>query len=275
MQPLKFYGLFEGIGGFSVAAERAGFEIVGLCDNDKFSQKVLSHHYPNVPIHSDIFDLDGKPFRNCIDIVSAGFPCQPFSIAGERKGVDDKRFLFPQVLRFLEESKPAWFVGENVIGLSTLSQPQSEFDVECETYQTIQNDYVLPQIIEGLQAIGYEVQTFSIGAIAVGYNHIRQRVWILANLCGERCKTNDVQTFVNFERCSSEGSGRIQQHFTGRFLNSLFEVSKRDLLNKDVGISEKSFEFLATKALGNSVCPDIPTILFEYINSVEKMLKMA
>lgn len=270
MNPLKFFGLFEGIGGFSVAAERAGFEMTGFCEINPFCQFVLSSHYPNVPLYPDIFLLDGKQFENTIDIVSAGFPCQPFSIAGKRNGKDDERFLFPEIIRFLTESKPAWFIGENVIGLSTLSERKNANSMEGEANIIEEKYYVLPEILESLISIGYSVQVFSIGSVSVGYNNLRQRLWILANRCEVGRQTNDIQPEINIERCQKEGNSRIQRGLAGRVFSSLFEVSESDLYDPNARFSAKSFDVLAVEALGNAINPDIATIIFSYIQAIEK-----
>lgn len=269
MKKLQFFGLMEGIGGFSVAAQRAGFHVAGFCEINPFCQFVLKQHYPKVPLYSDIYELDGKQFRGTIDIVSAGFPCQPFSIAGKRNGTNDERFLFPQIIRFLTESKPSWFIGENVIGLSTLSQRSNANQMETKENIIEEKYYVLPEILESLISIGYSVQVFSIGSVCVGYNNIRQRLWILANRCEERRQKDDIQPPINFERCQKEGNKRIQRGLAGRILSSLFEVSESDLHNPNVRFSDKSFDVLATETLGNAINPDIATIIFSYINAIE------
>jgi len=151
--------LFSGIGGFALAAGWAGFETVGFCDNEPYAQAVLKKHWPNVPIHGDIKTLDGTAYRG-VTLLTGGFPCQPFSNAGKRRGKDDDRYLWPQMLRVIQEARPAWIVGENVTGIIGLA---------------------LDQVCSDLEACGYEVEPIIIPACGVDAPHRRNRIWILAN----------------------------------------------------------------------------------------------
>jgi len=150
--------LFSGIGGFALAAGWAGFETVGFCDNEPYCQAILKKHWPNVPIHGDIKTLDGTAYRG-ITLLTGGFPCQPFSNAGKRRGKDDDRYLWPQMLRIIQEAKPTWVVGENVVGIIGLA---------------------LDQVCSDLEAKGYEVETIIIPACGVDAPHRRNRVWVIA-----------------------------------------------------------------------------------------------
>jgi DNA (cytosine-5)-methyltransferase 1 len=151
--------LFSGIGGFALAAGWAGFETVGFCDNEPYAQAVLKKHWPDVPIHGDIKKLDGTAYRG-VTLLTGGFPCQPFSNAGKRRGKDDDRYLWPQMLRVIQEARPAWIVGENVVGIIGLA---------------------LDQVCSDLEAEGYEVEPIIIPACGVDAPHRRDRVWILAH----------------------------------------------------------------------------------------------
>jgi DNA-cytosine methyltransferase len=150
--------LFSGIGGFALAAEWAGFETVGFCDNEPYAQAVLKKHWPNVPIHGDIKALDGTAYRG-VTLLTGGFPCQPFSCAGEQRGKDDDRYLWPQMLRVIQEARPDWIVGENVVGIIGLA---------------------LDQVCSDLEACGYEVEPTIIPACGVDAQHRRNRIWIIA-----------------------------------------------------------------------------------------------
>ena len=164
-QPIHL-DLFSGIGGFALAAGWAGFRTIGFCEIEPYAQAVLKKHWPQVPIHNDIRELRGGGQR--IDLLTGGFPCQPFSVAGKRRGKDDDRHLWPQMLRIIEESKPSWIIGENVAGIIPM-----ELDKVCAD----------------LEAVGYEVQPLVIPACAVDAPHRRDRVWILAharNICWRR-----------------------------------------------------------------------------------------
>lgn len=156
---MKMLDLFSGIGGFSLAAHWAGIETVAFCEQDKFCQTVLKKHWPNVPIVDDIFKLRGDEFGT-IDIISGGFPCQPFSLAGKRRGTEDKRHLWPEMFRVISKARPAWVVGENVAGIINVA---------------------LKGVLSDLESIGYQTQCFVIPACAMDAPHRRDRVWIMAN----------------------------------------------------------------------------------------------
>lgn len=156
---MKHGSLFSGIGGFDLAAEWMGWENVFQVEWDKFCQKVLAKNFPNVKRYGDIKEFDGTEWKGRIDIISGGFPCQPFSQAGNRKGTKDDRYLWPEYLRVIREIKPSYVVGENVPGI---------IDME------------LDNIITDLENEGYTTEQFIIPACAVGAPHRRDRVWIIA-----------------------------------------------------------------------------------------------
>ena len=159
---LNVLDLFSGIGGFSVGLEATGkFKTIAFCEKDKFCQKVLQKHWQGTEIYEDIRNIDGTKIK--ADVITGGFPCQPFSTAGKRKGTEDDRYLFPEMLRIIKETQARWIVGENVQGIVNMS--------EGKILQGIHND---------LEAIGYEVQSFIIPASSQGAWHKRNRVWIVA-----------------------------------------------------------------------------------------------
>lgn len=155
---MKVGSLFAGIGGFDLGLERAGFKIAWQVEIDPFCQKVLQKHWPNVPRYGDIRELRGDEL-GAVDLICGGFPCQPFSIAGERKGNGDDRDLWPEMFRIIQEIRPRWMLGENVANF-----------VNMELERTILN----------LESEGYETQAFIIPACAIGAPHRRDRVFILA-----------------------------------------------------------------------------------------------
>jgi len=157
---VKVLDLFSGIGGFSLGLERAGMETIAFCEFDKHAQKVLQKHWPDVPIHDDVRTLDGKQYRGSVDVVCGGYPCQPFSAAGKRRGEDDDRHLWPEFLRIIKESKPSWALCENVAGHITMG---------------------LDSVLSDLEAEGYTCKTLVIPAVAVDAKHRRDRIWIVAN----------------------------------------------------------------------------------------------
>ena len=151
--------LFSGIGGFALAAKWAGIETVAFCEIDDFACKVLNKNFPDVPVHRDIRELDGSLYAG-IDLITGGYPCQPFSTAGKRKGADDPRHLWPDMFRVIRQARPTWVVCENVEGHVTNG---------------------LDSVCDDLESEGYEVRPFIIPACAVESPHIRNRVWIIAN----------------------------------------------------------------------------------------------
>lgn len=182
--------LFSGIGGAEIAAEWMGWENLFHCEINPFGRKVLEYWYPNSISYEDITKTDFTPWRGRIDVLTAGFPCQPFSLAGQRKGADDDRYLWPQVVRAIHETQPAWVVGENVAGILTMVQPGEEAEVgsgstlfgESDRKRVLlRQEYVIETVCRDLEREGYEVQPFVIPACAVGAPHRRDRVWIIAH----------------------------------------------------------------------------------------------
>jgi DNA (cytosine-5)-methyltransferase 1 len=159
----KHIGLFEGIGGFSLAAELMNWETTAWCEVNPFCQRILKYHFPKSIPHEDIRKTDFTIYRGAIDIITGGFPCQPFSQSGAQKGENDERYLFPEMFRAIREIKAPWIVAENVYGITT-----RKFREVFET------------ICSSLEAEGYEVQPVIIPASVVGAPHERDRVWFVA-----------------------------------------------------------------------------------------------
>lgn len=170
--------LFSGIGGFGLAARWAGFETKFFCEIDAFCKKVLAKNFPDTPVFDDIKNLDLSKEHGTIDILTGGFPCQPFSTMGKRKGTSDNRSLWGEMFRIICELSPRFIVAENVIGLLT-----------------IEGGMVFEQINLDLESKGYSVQTYIIPACAQNAPHRRDRVWIIAHSDSFRHKTNDRETF--------------------------------------------------------------------------------
>lgn len=195
-------GLFEGIGGFSLAASWMGWQTYLTCEINPFAQRVLKYYWPDAYHHGDIKTLTyetvnaeltkryGEGWRKQPIILTGGFPCQPFSVAGKRRGTEDDRYLWPEMLRAIREIKPDYVVGENVHGLLSWS-----------------NGLVLEQVLSDLEADGYEAQTLVLPAAGVNAPHKRNRVWIVAkntNYC--RCLHGEIK---------QEGADVWQQRNTG------------------------------------------------------------
>jgi DNA (cytosine-5)-methyltransferase 1 len=160
---LKHGSLFSGIGGFDLASEWMGWENVFHCEWMEFPRKVLDYYWPNADSHIDICKTDFTKYANRIDILTGGFPCQPFSTAGKRKGTNDERYLWGEMLRAIQEIKPQYVIAENVFGITN-----------------IDGGLVFEQVCLDLEAEGYEVQPFIIPAAAKNAPHRRDRVWFIA-----------------------------------------------------------------------------------------------
>lgn len=163
MREITHLSLFSGIGGLDLAAEWAGIKTVGQCEWAEYPAKVLEKHWPDIPRWKDIKTLTGESFyertgRRTVDIISGGFPCQPFSVAGKQRGKEDDRYLWPEMVRVIKELRPTWVIGENVAGIIRMA---------------------LPDILSELEACGYRTRAFLIPACAVGARHRRYRVAIV------------------------------------------------------------------------------------------------
>ena len=161
---MKVLDLFSGIGGFSLGLEAAGFETVAFCEFDQEAQKVLRKNWPNVPIFSDVRTLTKQELQDNgikdIRLICGGYPCQPFSVAGERRGAEDDRHLWPEMFRLVKELRPDWVIGENVAGHINMG---------------------LDEVLADLEAEGYTARPFVIPACAVDAHHRRDRVWTIAH----------------------------------------------------------------------------------------------
>lgn len=226
--------LFTGIGGLDLAAEWAGFQTVGQCEwKEGHTTKVLEKHWPNVPRWRDIRTLTKESFYartglHTVDVVSGGFPCQPFSVAGKRRGAADDRYLWPEMLRVVEELRPTWVVGENVAGILTMEQPGAVSGVESRNVSVLQDqilyeatwsrqkNLLLPQLLGSLEGIGYDVQIFVFPACAVGAPHRRDRVFIVAYRSQPRSGGLSVQRRGSQKADTNlDGSGENVSHANG------------------------------------------------------------
>lgn len=178
-----------GIGACELAAMWMGWRNAFSCEIDPFCHQVLKYYYPYIKHYENIFGTDFSEWRGKIDILTAGFPCQPFSCAGSRKGAEDDRYLWPEVLRGVDEIRPNWFIGENVAGITSMVLPGDEIkvesytDLEGESYleTEMRQQFIVDRICNDLESIGYSVQPIIIPACAVGAPHRRDRIWFIAH----------------------------------------------------------------------------------------------
>ena len=227
---LKVLDLFSGIGGFSLGLHSTGiFDTVKFVEFDKFCQKVLQKNFPDVPIEGDIRDVKGEEFE--ADVITGGFPCQPFSVAGKQKGTNDNRYLWPEMFRLIKEIKPEFVIGENVQGLINL-----------------QDGMVLRQVQDQLEGEGFEVQCFLIPASGFGAWHQRNRVWIIGHskhnglLASEkrsrdkeingRSKERQNQTIKSKGTSRPTNDGNVSRHESSRETSTIKEtiISNTDKL---------------------------------------------
>ena len=227
---LKVLDLFSGIGGFSLGLHSTGiFETTKFVEFDSFCQKVLNKNFPNIPIEGDIRNVKGQEFE--ADVITGGFPCQPFSVAGKQKGTNDNRYLWPEMFRLIKEIKPEFVIGENVQGLINL-----------------QDGMVLRQVQDQLESEGFEVQCFLIPASGIGAWHQRNRVWIIGHskhnglLASEKrsrdkeinggSKKGQNQTIESEGTNGSRNDGNISKHESSRETSSIKEpiISNSDKL---------------------------------------------
>jgi len=264
---LKLLDLFSGIGGFSLGMEATKrIKTIGFVEKDKFCQKVLNKNFKNIPIEEDIRNVKGQ--RYTADIISGGFPCQPFSVAGKRRGTDDDRYLWDETIRVVRECKPKWFVGENVEGLINIS-----------------NGEVLQQIQKDLEKENFQVQCLIIPASGIGAWHQRKRVWIIGcNLSNTNSRLSigeneEVQARRNtIDSSSKDVSNTNSKGLQRRSISTNMEEKQRSITSKNSfkkqqtwwqtqselcgvpnGISYELDKDRSNriKALGNSIVPQI------------------
>lgn len=173
MEKLRHGSLFSGIGGFDLAAEWMGWENVFHCEWNEFGQKVLKHYWPQAESFSDITKTDFTKYYGTVDIITGGFPCQPYSTAGKRRGKEDERHLWPEMLRAIREVSPRFVVGENVRGLTNWNGGLVFYEVCAE-----------------LESLGYQVAPVIIPACGVGAPHRRERIWFVAYSNGAEQRNN-------------------------------------------------------------------------------------
>ena len=293
---MRHGSLFSGIGGFDLAAEWCGWENVFHCEWNPFGQKVLKHHFPKSISYNDITKTDFSIHRGHIDILSGGFPCQPYSSAGKRLGKEDERHLWPEMLRAIREIQPSWVVGENVRGLTNWN-----------------GGMVFDEVQSDLEFEGYEVLPFLLPACAVNAPHRRDRIWFVAfknsnengrgseqreKECSERklrntCTRDNEQLRTNNEevRYASDTNkiGLQSKMEDGELERKRFSNSNKryawnsfptqspicgadDGLSKELdGITFSKWRNESIKAYGNAIVPQVAYQIFKSISLYQEL----
>lgn len=289
---MKHGSLFSGIGGFELAAEWAGWENVFHCEWNPFGQKVLKHYWPNSESFTDINNSDFSKYANKLDILTGGFPCQPFSSTGKRRGTDDPRHLWPRMLEVISTIKPRWVVGENVHGLINWS-----------------NGLVFEEIITDLEAQGYAIQSFLLPAAGVGAIHKRNRIWFVAYAYGDdntkhskggldlgwnSMGNSQYEEELQYKGLGSDASDSMREGLEkkkslgkpreSRFSNQLlrehesaFEsalLGENDGIPRELdGITFPKWREESSKAYGNAIVPQVALQIFNAINEYERVYR--
>jgi len=289
---MKHGSLFSGIGGFDLAAEWAGWENVFHCEWNPFGQRVLKHYWPNAESFFDINTSDFSKYANGLDILTGGFPCQPFSTTGKRRGTDDPRHLWPRMLEVISTIKPRWVVGENVHGLVNWS-----------------NGMVFQEVHTDLEAQGYTVQSFLLPAAGVGAIHKRNRIWFVAyangndsseyakrgldlgwDTLGNSTNKKELQykgldnSATNTMRQRLEKEKKVGQSRKPRVSNQLlsehgeaFEsalLGENDGLPRELdGITFSKWRAESSQAYGNAIVPQVALQIFNAINEYERLYR--
>ena len=292
---LRHGSLFSGIGGFDLAAEWMGWNNVFHCEWNDFGKQVLKYYWPNAISYDDITKTDFTIHRGTIDILTGGFPCQPYSAAGKRKGKEDERHLWPEMLRAIREIQPTWVVGENVSGLVNWNDGLVFDEVQAE-----------------MEIESYEVIPFLLPACGINAPHKRERVWFVAysdlyanrNIRKQDRKTDSLQGINREEICATNTGNNTNANNTGlqgsqkqgsinksrtngnKQFTRLFQpnwekfptqspVCGRDdgLSDRLVGIAFPKWRTESIKAYGNAIVPQVAYEIFKAIGRCEEVAR--
>ena len=226
--------LFSGIGGFALACRWAGLETICFCERDPYCQQILVKHWPSVPIVGDIHEFDGTAYSN-VTLVTGGPPCQPVSVAGERRGQTDDRWLWKEMHRVITEIRPRFVVFENVAGVRNMG---------------------LDEVLSDLEASGYATGAAIIPACAISAQHRRDRCWVLANSIGERQSGSG--TFGHASDQAPDGEGEAIKFGNGS-VGQVWSVEP-ELGRVAHGIPHRMERLTA---LGNSIVPQLAYVLIQ------------
>jgi len=243
--------LFSGIGGFALAAKWNGFRTVAFCDCEPYAQAVLKKHWPDVHVHGDIREVRGELYAG-VTLLTGGFPCQPFSDVGRKRGQADDRYLWPEMFRVICEARPTWVLGENVAGIKNMALDQALFDLEGKDY---------------------EVQSFVIPACAVNAPHRRDRVWICAMDVAEskslRVGGRSSQSGKRWERMvQKEQEGCEMGSKAEGCSSSLGEWSEESESSISRILDGVSDRVDRCHALGNAIVPQVAAEIIRCINKI-------
>lgn len=242
--------LFSGIGGFDLAAQWMGWNNVFHCEKDPFCNRILKYYWPNAKNHEDIKETDFTGYKSTIDILTGGFPCQPFSLSGVRKGITDDRYLWPEMLRAIGEIAPRWIVGENVYGIVNWG-----------------GGVVFNKIQIDLEDQGYEVQPYILPACGKNAPHKRERVWFIANSFSKRRCSGDIgrkdAIYVD-PRSEGTGSGGVFERFPTQ---PPLCGGNDGISNKLDGITFPNWRSKSNNSYGNAI---VPQVAFSIFNAIEK-----
>jgi DNA (cytosine-5)-methyltransferase 1 len=240
---LTHIDLFSGILGFALAAKWAGFKTVVFCEKDEFCKKVIKKQWPGAQIIDQIEEFNGRKYKGAT-LVTGGFPCQPFSSAGRKRGENDDRFLWPEMLRVVSEVGPDWVIAENVINIAHMVLARCENDLEAK---------------------GYEAQSFDIPACACGLSTMERHIWIVAARrskflegSSERCISRKQRIFSRIRRTNNQSSKRFPP---------IPDLCRPILYRSRKGIPNFVDRH---KALGNAIVPQVAYEIMKIIATIEE-----
>lgn len=277
----KHGSLFSGIGGFDLAAEWMGWENIFHCEWNEFGKRVLNYYWPNSESFTDITKTDFRKYANEIDVLTGGFPCQPYSQAGKRLGKEDDRHLWPEMLRAIQEISPSYIVGENVLGIVNWN-----------------GGLVFHEVQVDLEAEGYEVQPVVLPACSVGALHRRDRTWFVAYSKHNRIrrweqqqksKQEEIRTIANTtnellqeSRCKFRQEYELFINSPNDFAGSITaqldkskrgsgDVSRPNGIPKTMdGITVSEWKKESIKAFGNAIVPQVALQIFKAIQIADR-----
>jgi len=257
---MRHGSLFSGIGGFDLAAQWMGWTNVFHCEWEDFPRKVLNHHFPKSISYGDIKETDFTIHRGHIDVLSGGFPCQPYSVAGKREGKNDDRHLWPEMLRAIREIKPRYVVGENVRGLLSWN-----------------GGLVFDEVQTDLENEGFEVIPFILPAASVNAPHKRDRVWFVAhaNDKGGRGELGDIPKAngeVSQRNEDTEPSNANQSDVTDwdSFPSQPPVLCGDDGIRRELdGITFPKWRKESIKGYGNAIVPQVVYPIFKAIERLD------